>query len=310
MKILLLFSLIWLHAASEQKAPQIIAVHGTVHVQSAREEKKVPAKAGLFLRERAILETGGASSLKFRLKSGIEITLLESTRVTLPGISWDDGDVPIFNLEKGKVHWLASVDSKTTLLKTPLFEMSPPKGDFVFRYDPAAVQGEVQVVKGSIVFGAINAETSVTLNERQKSTFQGVLEEGEIAYDLLLKGRKIPRGTLGPVSAMGEEEMKPFLEEDRRIKEETQRREKAAKAQKKADSQEGMICKSPRGRFNDCAWVCEGTKKGSKNCGGANAHCIRQRCNANGEWADRQILPEEEGRQLCKLRPVVKACDY
>lgn len=310
MTLFLLLSLFGSPVFAEQKTPQILAVHGAVWVQNARDDKKFPAKAGVVLREKAVLETGPSSSLKIRLKSGTEITMLDSTHVVLPGISWDDGDVPIFILEKGKVHWTADVASKTTLLKTPLYELTPPKGDFVFRFDPSTVQGEVQVVQGVIVFGAINAETSVTLKERQKSTFQGALEEGEIAYDLLLKGRKIPRGTLGPAAPMNDEDLKPFFEEERRIQEDAKRRAKQALEQKKAESREGVICKNPRGRFNECAWVCEGTKKGSKNCGGPNAHCIRQRCNANGEWADRQVLPEDEGRQLCKLKPVLKACDY
>lgn len=52
-----------------------------------------------------------------------------------------------------------------------------------------------------------------------------------------------------------------------------------------ASSDDG-ICQSPQAEFQQCAWTCEGNKKGAKEClaGSPNTHCVRRVCNAAGQW--------------------------
>ncbi|HRO68238.1 MAG TPA: hypothetical protein PL182_11785, partial [Pseudobdellovibrionaceae bacterium] len=170
----------------------------------------------------------------------------------------------------------------------------------------------VKVIKGEISFKALNAENAVSVGKGRKVRFQGVMEEGEIAYDILLHGKKIPRGVLGKVEEMTASEKEPFKAADQKIRERRAQAEKAEKERQAREKRSGVICKAPSGRFNECAWVCENNPKGSKHCqtDREKVTCYRVRCNANGVWADRLNLPADEGRRRCQAATLVEKCDY
>ncbi|MBX3040390.1 MAG: hypothetical protein KF789_06740, partial [Bdellovibrionaceae bacterium] len=197
-------------------------------------------------------------------------------------------------------------------LKTALYEMNLPAGDFLFLMNGKTAVGGVKVIAGELTFKAMNAETAVAVEKGQKVRFDGVVEEGEIAYDILLHGKKIPRGVLGKVEEMTASEKEPFKEADQKIREHRARLEKAERDRQAKEKRSGVICKAPAGNFNECAWICENNPKGARGC---QTHrekvtCYRVRCNANGVWADRLNLPAEEGRSRCQAATLVEKCDY
>lgn len=73
------------------------------------------------------------------------------------------------------------------------------------------------------------------------------------------------------------------------------------------------ICKNPAGRLNDCSWKCEGNPPAAKVCRTdlKSVRCVRQRCNANGIWADETSLPAATSQTLCPAKGhLVQPCDY
>ncbi|MBX2986259.1 MAG: hypothetical protein KF802_00030 [Bdellovibrionaceae bacterium] len=296
---------------SSVKVPVVTEFRGAVSILTARAEKPVPPKAGLVLRENAVLETPAHGELKLRLSDDVMLTLFESSRIRLPGIRWETGEVPAVVLEQGSLRWVSTGNAAGTELRSSLFEIKPPAGDLTFRLDPKTAEAEVRVLDGEMKFGAMNAEESVVLKARQKVVFRGVIEEGEVAYDVLLKGRRIPRGRLGEVAALSEADLRPWREEEKRLADQKAKEAANRAARVKEDQRRGLICKNPSGRFNECAWVCEGNVKGAKTCrlDHAGTRCVRQRCNANGEWAEREVLPGESAAR-CRPAPRVSACDY
>jgi hypothetical protein len=179
--------------------------------------------------------------------------------------------------------------------------------------DPQKAYAEVRMFKGHMEFSCLNGDESVKVRAGQKAGFQGVLEEGQVAYDILLKGRKIPRGKLTGVSALTKEESAPFVEAEMKRKKAEALKAQQEQAEIEQKKQAGQICEGPLGKFNQCAWVCEGNpKKEKKSCviSDPQVQCVRRRCNANGEWAEDTVLDAEKAQVLCKAQPVVAPCDY
>jgi len=160
----------------------------------------------------------------------------------------------------------------------------------------------------------MKAENSALVGAGQKVQFQGVLENNEIVYDILLKGKKIPRGKLGLVQAFSEQEKSLYSEA--RLKKEAEVRHKKAVAAKRAlekPRDKDAVCAGPEARLNQCAWICENNpKKEKKSCRLelAEVKCLRKRCNANGEWAESTEVQKEKAAGLCGVHPLVKECDY
>jgi hypothetical protein len=292
-------------------APTVLTAQGSPRISTGLESTMSPAKVGLRLREKAVLETGASGLLKIRLDANRELVLFENTRISLPGIRWEGGGVPLVILEQGTLRWTADSAQGVTL-RTTLFEMDPPAGDFLFRLDPKTAQAELWVIKGNVKFRALNAESAADVTSGQKILFQGVLEADEIAYDILLKGRRIPRGQMGQPGPMTKAELAPFLEEEKRAKDLIAKAAHARLKKKKDDQRAGLICSNPPGRLNECAWTCVGNRKGAKTCElqRDSVICIRQRCNANGEWADRAEMPKGTDATWCHAKPTVRICDY
>ncbi len=73
------------------------------------------------------------------------------------------------------------------------------------------------------------------------------------------------------------------------------------------------ICEKPAAKLNQCSWKCEGNPAGAKTCRTDLEHvrCVRQRCNANGQWADETRLPAATSQTTCPATgQTVNPCDY
>jgi hypothetical protein len=298
--ILSLFSLTSAVAMAAPKYPLVEEVQGKATL-AGKDGKKVPLTTKSPLQEKALFETGDDATVRVALDGARRFTVLPNSSVLLPTISWEGGEAPVLNLRAGSVRWVQSTEEKpsyNTALRSDLYEFLPPAGDYIFSIDTPKAYGEVKVIKGSIEFSALNGETSAQAKTGEQVGFQGMVEGGEIAYDVLLKGKKIPRGNLTPVTRISDKDLAAFDGAEKKRKQaeaqKIQKQKKAAQASKKV----GGICSNPSARFNECVWV----KKGDS--------CQRRRCNANGDWAEETLLNAQNASINCKAQPVVAPCDY
>lgn len=293
--------------------PRLELIKGPVQVMTGRHETFEKVTSPLNLQEKARIHVGTGGEARVQLDGERQLILFGDTRIDIPGIGWDHGEVSLVLFEEGRLRWRQGKGAAgETRLRSVLFELSPPTGDFIFIMNPRKPQCEVQVLEGQIEFGAANAESSVKVGAREKASFNGVLEEGEIAVDVLLKGRRIPRGKLGDPVKMSSAELGPYLEEQARKDREIRQQQVEKKKQEAQDAKVGVICFSPKARLNECAWICQKNPKGSKTCqlSQAGVRCVRQRCNANGQWAELSEVPRDQAELRCQGVDQVGPCDY
>jgi len=232
--------------------------------------------------------------VKVKLDEKRTLTAYGPAEFEIPIISWEDRDFPEIQLRSGVLRFEVESHPFAFTLKSPLFEVTPPVGETVLMYDPERAIAEAMVVQGRMEFRALNAEESALLTSGQKVSFRGLLEEGEIAYDLLLQGRKIPKGRLQPIEKMSPQDLQRYSSlserESRKIKE-----QQRLAAEKKALEKRGPnLCQKPTGTLNECLWKKEGNS------------CWRSRCVADGLWKDRQKVDSWECESKTKLGP----CNY
>ncbi|HEY8272564.1 MAG TPA: hypothetical protein VIG33_16845 [Pseudobdellovibrionaceae bacterium] len=295
------------------KYPRIAEVQGKVTwTNKDKQEEKI--KVGRLLSEKAALETD-VGQIAVQIDAHRRLHLYSHSRLEIPSISWETGETPVILLKWGSFRWQeAAGKTYNVALSSDLFEFLSPQGNFVFSFDPKKAVAEVKVIKGSMEFSALNGEDTALVTAGQKCRFQGVQENDEIVYDVLLKGKKIPRGKLELVQNFSKEEKKLYSEAQQK-KEKVQRlkKEQAEKNSKEPPRSKDEICDQPRGKFNQCAWVCENNaKKEKKTCRleVPEVHCIRQRCNASGEWAEKVEIPKDKASIFCSAKALVKECDY
>lgn len=301
-------------AVAAPKYPLVTEIQGKVRwIDKDGNDGKLKAKNVLI--EKAALETGEKSEVVVQVDDHRTLRVLPNSRVEFPSISWETGDAPLIVLKHGSIRWREVSGKKYNIaLSSELFQFISPVGDVVLSYDPKAALVEVKVLQGSMEFSAMNAEDSALVTANQKVQFLGVRENDEIVYDVLLKGKKIPRGKLGMVQPFSEADKAQYSEA--RLKKEADVRHKKEVAAKKAlekPRDKDAICSAPDARLNQCAWVCENNpKKEKKSCrvDVAGVQCLRKRCNANGEWAEATEVPKEKAGTLCGVQPLVKECDY
>ena len=292
-----------LSATAAPKYPAVLEWQGGVSL-TGKDGKKVQVKGKVALQEQALLETSDEGSVRVVIDAERSFIVLPHSAVFLPTISWEGGEAPLIVLKFGSLRWQQASKDKVAYnaaLSSDLFQFIPPIGDFVFEMNPAKAYAEVKVLKGSIEFSALNGDESAQVKAGQQVGFQGMLEGKDIAYDVLLQGRKIPRGRLTPVTAISAKEMASFDGAEKKQKKAESLRKSKAQAALEAEGKSGAICAKPAGRFNECVWQWVGKPGGS---------CQRRRCNANGVWAEEVLVDAQKAGTNCKAQPVVAPCDY
>lgn len=297
--------------------PKILKTEGKVTATS--EGKTIPAKVGERIRGSLTVQTSDKSRFRLQIDEHRKIFLGPQTEIQIPGISWESGQLSEIKLIYGELRLISTAPPQVqpfpVRVTSVLFQHDWGPGDIVYRLEPPLAKATVFVMEGESVFYPLNnPEDTVNLKKSEKVTFQGRLEDSEIAYDILLQGRKIPKGVMGKAEPITAEELKIWdLGEEHRAEEAL----KKSKLKKKEDENKlgpGQICLHPKAKFNECAWVCvNNPKKEKKKCllGQVGVFCERRRCLANGEWGDRQRLSADVGSLRCThLEATVDACDY
>lgn len=296
------------------KYPAIKAWTGQAWL-TGKDGKRQPIRRKQVLREKALIETSLSSEVVIDLDPQRSFTVLGNTELSLPVIGWESGESPVVLLKRGDLQWSQTSSEKpayNVALRSDLFEFLAPPGSYVLYMRPDQARAGVKMYSGSMEFSAMNAEDVAKVKAGQEVAFQGVLESGEIAYDLLLKGKRIPKGKLTGITALDPLELEKIAAEKKK-KEAAAAKVLEQKKKAAAKSVEGMVCSAPFAKFNECAWIClNNPKKEKKDClvKEKDVSCVRRRCNANGEWADELVYDAEKGSNLCKAEALVAPCDY
>lgn len=301
--------------AKRPNYPSVTQWQGQVWVTGVQGKRQLLVKKQV-LHEKAILETSIEGTVKVQLDENRSVLLQEDSELSIPVIGIETGESPVLFLKKGSLRWHQSVGTNgpyNVAVRSDLFEFIVPAGDYILTINPTKALAGVQVFEGDFDFSALNGEESARVQSGEQVFFQGVLEDGEIAYDVLLKGKKIPRGRLTSVEAISRELIEKEKVEAQKRAVVVAKKKRMEKITHERLKQNDSICEQPAGKFNECAWVCvNNPKKEKKNCliSAGKATCVRRRCNANGVWAEEVVLDAEKDGNKCQVRPVVGACDY
>lgn len=147
-------------------------------------------------------------------------------------------------------------------------------------------------------------ETQQVLSPSEGISFQGISENGKLVFDHLLEGRKSPKGKwsekykcdLVQILKKAQELEK---NEVNLIKKTTQAKKLLLKKEK--EEYDKSLCHLPNGQLNQCHWK---TEKGN---------CVRYRCNGNGDWAEKFVLPTSQKKtcvERLNAKNTVDNCDY
>ncbi len=275
--------------------------------KAERSEQERNIRRNEIFRDKAWLRIGDQGEVRILLRKKAILTINEKTEALMPSIDWQDGEVEELDLFKGSFRYICDEEKGeegTCNLKvsTPLSETKLPQGDFILSYDPTKPQVEISVLQGEVSFQGLENESSTLLKAGQKISFTGVLESGEPAYDILLKGRRVAKGKIGEIQQIPATEINDLQKQE-------EQKKKIVKLPPKTKRLPSQICDQPWGELNQCVWTCEKNKKNAKECRlSEGAICVRQRCNANGQWTDRLELSTQTSP--CQAKPFVGACDY
>jgi hypothetical protein len=268
--------------------PNLEVVAGKVFVTGV-DGQPAPARKDLILRQTATIKVENKSLAVVALGASTKLFIFEDTVLKLPEIDYETGAVEQLILESGKFRYQGN-DQKNRTLETLVFRESLKPGDYVFWFNPATPETEVLVLEGELSFRGLENGKSHKLTSKQKSSFIGQMENGEIVYDELLRGRKIARGTLNPVQVALDSELKVYRDMSE------VKKAKDAQNKKVVKRLPEQICDKPFAKLDQCVW----RKVAGK--------CFRERCNANGKWAERM---EMIGRLAkCTQNVKVESCSY
>lgn len=275
----------------QKKYPRILEVIGQVE---NRKNPEIKVNSKMLIVDALSLRVKERSIVKVKLDEKRTLTAYGPTEFQIPYVSWEGRDFPEIRLESGALRFEVESHPFPFVLKSSLFEVAPPVGETIFVFDPSRALADAMVLKGKMEFSALNAEEKAQLESGQKVTFLGILDEGEISYDLLLQGRKIPKGKLLAVQSITKEDLHSYsseLDKQRRVEIE-KKNAKQIEAEKARRSR--ALCQRPWGELNHCVWK----KVGSD--------CVRSRCVADGLWKDAQKVDGS----ACEKAQKVGKCDY
>ena len=292
--------------AFKAKDPQVLLIEGKAFITQA-DGKRVLAKKKQILKERATIETEQNSWLYLSIAKNEKVLLGPSSKINLPVIGVEDGEVERVELEQGQMR-VVNLTSHPRLILTPLTRDAYSEGDLVFDYDAKKPAVKLSVLDGHAVFRGEENEDLAALSSNEEASFIGKMENDTLVVDVLLQGRKVVRGRLTDKSNVTPETRQHWTEALTKF--EKAHRTASAKEEKEKNVA-GAICKKPQGKMDQCAWTCVNNPKSEKTRCRTDlpkVKCVRTRCDANGNWSDPlELIPQQSA---CSAKTAVRRCDY
>ena len=254
------------------------------------------------LKNAFFVTTGSEDEVTFKFSGGEIITVRPRTKIQVPQVSPDTGDISEFIILEGSVRYKAPavIDKRSKLrLKSAFFDLKIPSDiDAMFSLNMNLPTAKIQIIQGEFKAEFLDFEKKQILRAGEGVVFEGEKVNDQVKYDYLLNGRKSPHGVLGAVEKFDY----TSLVDQAKSKEQAElaeidkiRKEAALKLKKKTDYENSFLCKKPFGQQNECYWI---TK---------NNRCYRFRCNVQGRWGAETERPMSE---RCQPKPQIGLCDY
>lgn len=289
--------------AGESKLyPLVKKIKGQVFSTDKNKESKKIELNSQF-NEKVQIKTSADSSITLDIDEGSVLTIEENSVLEIPAIEWESRKMTDLTLLSGKIFY-SSEKHEERFLRTLITRTRVTEGEWILSFRPEDAVAQIHSLKGVVDFRGLENEEGVIVESMKKATFKGVIENGSVVYDELLKGRKVARGVLSEVTDVSPDELKAL-----ELTKELSKPVKIVKVKKVKPSKD-HICEQPYAKFNQCSWVCENNPKSAKKClvERKEVQCVRSRCDANGKWVDKTILPKSKSN--CEKEAVVTACDY
>ena len=244
--------------------------------------------------------------LILKFSGGEEVTVLPKSKVQVPQVSPDTGDVSEFLILEGSIRYKAPaiIEERSKLrLKSVFFDLKiPPSMDLIVALNLSLPRVKIQVIQGEMKAEFLDFEKKQILKSGDQIAFDGDKDGESIKYDYLLDGRKSPHGILGAVEKF-DYNVFVEIEKDKAASEKIQLQKKlqaeALKKKKQKDYENSFVCRRPFGHNQQCYWI----KKDDK--------CYRYRCNVSGQWGDETERPLNQlSADRCQAAAQVGACDF
>ncbi len=259
--------------------------------------------------------------VKIILNQNFELSIFNDTEILIQSIFTSDGyPSTSVQLAHGQIAFRKiqkNADNLVEVKKTKLLsKIRLSSGFFEWDFDQDSkfdFWAKFDEKKPNIEFCNREKNLEVVLFDHEKkinlTNLEGVIFDGEfmgdadhhkIAYDILLKGRKIPKGHwLEKIKCSFDQvvqQEKLITEADHLVKKNANMAVQKIKNLKILNDSK-FLCHLPYGQLHDCAWI--------KSAG----QCVRTRCNAEGKWSDSQIIVNEDALK-CTPQFAVHSCDY
>lgn len=231
------------------------------------------------------------------------VSSLSTDNITMYSVQIKTGQVYIHTINSEKNEVKAAKNDYLLQLESDFFDWQlsiDHKINLLINYDSAKAQIDFCNKADSFDIALFNHEKVQKLQALQSVAFQGITENNKLAFDILLKGRKIPKGLwqepkLCSFTKIEDLEKKLATSEIQNSKSAIAILRKKNELKKFNDAK--YLCHNPYGQMNECSWVLSGQK------------CYRTRCDAGGQWSDRQQILTVTANGCSKSATVTK-CDY
>jgi hypothetical protein len=302
--------------AKALKMPVISVVHGKVWTEniSPKSEKDLflPVKHMQEVRKFLHVKTEDESWARIDMEDNLAFVVGPHTEVRIPEIPWETLKTDTVELVQGQLYLLQEQAQRVYTVKTAVSQQGFAQGKYLFEYAPSLGQLILTVVEGQADFRGLENEKYLNLSKGQSAQFKAEMEEGQPVFDVLLKGRRVARGTLESLPARD-------LKNERLLSGQTlSRRPVLNYIPPKPVRKPGDICEKPYGKFQQCSWICESSakkkndkktvslKKNECDLSQEGSQCLRYKCDANGDWILQESEPTQRAR--CQQKPVVGIC--
>lgn len=267
---------------------RVRVIRGSVAIVHSDGKKEVIHQPAV-LRETDAVESSSESTALIEFQGGNKIHVHPETTVEVQEFKDQDQSASrkaLINLIKGKVRNQVLQKYNGTTSSYRVITKGAVAGvrgtDFIVEYHEGdKLETRVETLEGKVSLSGRAGEDAREIARGEGATYTADAKDNN--------------GSLSPVYRIPAQKLRD-LEIDSRVD------VARAKIQKPA-LPEKDICDKPKGKFNQCKWVCVSDAGKKKECG----KCMRTRCNANGEWAEETELPENS---CSRTGTLTKPCDY
>lgn len=293
----------------------VMSFSGQPALELKEKNKSIPIKK-IELKKNILgdvhVRTKSGEFIIMRLNDRYELTVLPESNVLLTNslVSLADGRLHLKDIATAS----SAVTSGDTHPVPPAFKISSEFFELPIELIPKiSLFLDIKMKEAKLEICNLGSDFNVALyddlNPQNLKANEGVLfqssltPEGRIAYDLLLEKRRAPKGQwsvkkscdLKPVEDI---QKKIALENEKKAKLALENKAKKAALKKKSDGQ--FLCQNPGAQLDQCRFILRQE--------GSDQKCFRERCNAEGKWAETAEVSVTKNR--CSKPGEVSICGY